>query len=122
MNPALFAIVLASVSFNAAAQVALRKAMLQVGAPPAPDMIATIFQLVYNAYLWLGLTCFAGSVLLWLLVLAKVPVSIAYPMSSIGYILATILAVVLLDESVSIAKMSGLAFICLGVAMLATSR
>jgi multidrug transporter EmrE-like cation transporter len=57
----------------------------------------------------------------WLAALAKAPVSVAYPMLSIGYILVAWASVVWLGETLSPAKMLGIALICIGVVLVSRS-
>lgn len=115
MTAALFALVLVSVSLNALAQVVLRKAMTAGPLPPAAEVLALGMALVTNMWLWLGMACYAASIGLWLAVLSRVQVSAAYPMLSIGYIIAAVLGVAFLGEQVGATRAAGIALICLGV-------
>ncbi|MDX3909588.1 MAG: EamA family transporter [Sphingobium sp.] len=115
MNPATFGIVLVSVLLNAMAQVVLRKAMTVSILPPPREVIALGTALVSNVWLWGGMLCYALSIGLWLVVLGRLQVSVAYPMLSIGYIIAALMGVFLLGESLGPARMLGIALICLGV-------
>ena len=119
MNGATFAIVLFSVSLNAMAQVVLRKAMTGPPLPPASDVMALSFALAGNAWLWAGMLCYAASIGLWLVVLSRVEVSAAYPMLSIGYVLAAVMGYFFLGESVGVERMAGIALICGGVLLVA---
>jgi multidrug transporter EmrE-like cation transporter len=122
MTLMLFIVVLASVSLNAAAQVLLRKAMLAaMPLPPLNAPVTLAMHMAGNLYLWLGLTCFAGSILLWLGVLSRIPVSAAYPLASLGYIIAAASGVVFLGEAVSVMRAVGLVLICIGVFVVAQS-
>lgn len=122
MTLLLFLVVLASVSLNAAAQVLLRKAMLAaMPLPPLNAPVALAAHMAGNFYLWLGLTCFAGSILLWMGVLSRIPVSAAYPLASLGYIIAAASGVVFLGETVTLMRALGLVLICIGVFVVAQS-
>lgn len=116
MNPTTFGLILVSVSLNALAQVVLRKAMLTAGALPSISQpIALGLHLIGNVWLWAGMFCYAASIGLWLAVLARVQVSVAYPMLSIGYVIAATLGVAFLGETVGPARIAGIALICGGV-------
>lgn len=117
MSSATFLLVLISVSLNALAQVVLRKAMTVGTLPPASEVIALGTALIGNAWLWAGMTCYAASIGLWLVVLGRVEVSAAYPMLSIGYVIAAVLGVMFLGENVGLARASGIALIGAGVFM-----
>lgn len=122
MSLILFVLVIASVTFNAMAQVLLRKAMLT--AAPLPSLDAPVqlaLHLAGNLYLWGGLVCFAGSILVWLGVLSRIPVSVAYPMASLGYIVAAVGGAVFLGEVITLWRALGLLLICAGVFVVAQS-
>jgi len=117
MTVALVLLILLSTTFNAFAQIALRKAMLVAapGMPPLTSPVALGLHLITNLYLWGGLLLFGASIALWLGVLARVPVSAAYPMASLGYVVAAATGVMLLGETVTLGRAVGLVVICLGV-------
>lgn len=119
MNAATFAIVLISVSLNALAQVVLRKAMTGPPLPAISDTIAFGFALAGNLWLWAGMVCYAASIGLWLVVLSRTEVSAAYPMLSIGYVIAAVLGVAFLGETVGIERIAGIALIGAGVMLVA---
>jgi multidrug transporter EmrE-like cation transporter len=119
MTPATFGVVLVSVSLNALAQVVLRKAMTGPPLPPASDVIAFGAALMGNLWLWAGMACYALSIGLWLMVLSRIEVSAAYPMLSIGYVIAAVLGFVFLGENVGLERMAGIALICAGVLFVA---
>jgi multidrug transporter EmrE-like cation transporter len=66
-----------------------------------------------------GLACYGLSSLSWLLTLRKLPLSTAYPMVSLGYILVMVLGFYLFQESLSMQKWFGAAFVSLGVLLIA---
>jgi multidrug transporter EmrE-like cation transporter len=53
--------------------------------------------------------------------LSKAPVSTAYPMLSLGYVAVAAVSVVWLGESMSPAKVLGIALICAGVILVSRS-
>jgi multidrug transporter EmrE-like cation transporter len=69
----------------------------------------------------LGFFMYGLSSLVWLFILSKLPLSLAYPLVSMGYVLVVFFSWLLLREHVSVTRMVGVAVICLGVALLATS-
>ena len=77
--------------------------------------------LVSNLWLWLGLLCYAVSVVVWLLALSRVDVSLAYPMLSVGYIVNAVAAWQLFGEPMNIGKVVGIGIIIVGVYVLARS-
>ena len=115
-------LILSSVSLNALAQVVLRKAMLLMPQPTARAPLQLALHFLSNPYLWAGLCCYTLSVGLWLAVLAKVQVSLAYPMLSIGYIIAAVLGALFLHESLSSPRLLGIGVICIGVVLISKTE
>ena len=68
-----------------------------------------------------GIVCYAVSLVVWILALSKTPVSVAYPMVSLGFALNALLAWWLLGEAVTPMRMAGIGIIIVGVALVARS-
>lgn len=68
-----------------------------------------------------GVVCYGVSLIVWILGLSRVPVSIAYPILSLGYVINAIGAQYLLGESVTLGRWIGIGFIVLGVWLVARS-
>ncbi|MDI6745825.1 MAG: SMR family transporter, partial [Rhodocyclaceae bacterium] len=64
---------------------------------------------------------YAISLIIWIMALSRVPVSIAYPMLSIGYLINALAAWALLNEPLGAQKLLGIGFIILGVWLIARS-
>lgn len=118
-----FSLVLTGVLLNAVAQLALKASVSETGIInlDMQSLLATAGSLAANVWLWLGLVCYAISVVVWLLALSRVDVSIAYPMLSIGYIVNAIAAWQLFGEPMNLAKVAGIGIIIVGVYVLARS-
>lgn len=71
-----------------------------------------------NAWLWLALLCLGLGLLVWLLVLQRLEVSIAYPMLSLNFILITLTGRYLFNEKVDTRHWLGIALILIGVLLL----
>ena len=69
-----------------------------------------------------GFSCYAISLVVWILALTRVPVTIAYPMLSLGYIVNALIARVWLGETLSATGWTGMLLICGGVVLLARSH
>jgi len=118
---AIYAIVVLSVTFNAIAQLLLRLAMVGFNATSSQPVMSRIFELALSPPLLGGLILFGFSILSWLVVLSRLPVGIAYPLASLGYVVAVVLGAVFLKEPVHILQIAGILVICTGVAMIARS-
>ena len=85
------------------------------------SLLSSAGSLAFNLWLWIGLICYAISVVVWILALSRVDVSIAYPMLSIGYIVNAVAAWHLFDEPMNLGKVVGIGIIIVGVYILARS-
>lgn len=71
-----------------------------------------------SAWLWLALLCLGLGLLVWLLVLQRLEVSIAYPMLSLNFVLITLTGRYLFNEKVDARHWLGIALILAGVVLL----
>jgi len=123
MTWAAFGLVMTGVLLNAVAQLALKASVSDTGiiSLDMQSLLSSAGTLVTNLWLWVGLICYAVSVVVWILALSRVDVSIAYPMLSIGYIVNALAASQLFNEPLGIGKVVGIGIIILGVYVLARS-
>jgi multidrug transporter EmrE-like cation transporter len=109
------------VCLTAAAQVLMKIGM---SAPAMQQALASGMRSVYwlaltSPAIWGGMFCFGASAGLWLLVLGRLEVSLAYPLVSLGVVLTTLAGMFFLGESVSMYKVLGVSLIVAGVLTLA---
>ncbi len=119
--PAFF-LVLAGVLLNAAAQVLLKAGVDRLGGAISLQFGALVragMALSLNPFILAGLGCYVVSVGVWLLALSRTSVSIAYPMLSIGYVVAALFAWLYLGEHLSLSRWLGIGVIILGVFLVA---
>jgi len=107
-----FSFILAGVLLNAGAQL-----LLKAGTNARPLGL----ELAIEPHLMGGPACYVVSVVLWVVALSKVPVSIAYPMLSIGYIVNAVAAHYLFGETLSTLRLAGIGVIIIGVFLVARS-
>ncbi|SDI64821.1 4-amino-4-deoxy-L-arabinose-phosphoundecaprenol flippase subunit ArnE [Pseudomonas panipatensis] len=75
---------------------------------------------LFSPWLITALACLGGGLLLWLLVLQRLQVGLAYPMLSLNFVLVTLVAHYLFREAVDRRHWFGVALIVAGVALLGT--
>jgi len=115
-------LILAGVLLNALAQFALKASVNDVGVINIGiETVPVLIRLAGNLWLWLGLSCYGISVIVWILALSRVDVTIAYPMLSIGYIVNALAAQAFLGESLRTQRIIGIGIIIVGVFFLARS-
>jgi multidrug transporter EmrE-like cation transporter len=123
MTPISFALVLIGVLLNAAAQLLLKAGTNAVGQFEfhLDNVLPVGMKLAFEPHILGGLTCYVISVVIWIMALSRVPVSVAYPMLSIGYIVNAFAAFYLFDEPLAGQKLLGIGFIVVGVWLVARS-
>ncbi|HWX33491.1 MAG TPA: SMR family transporter [Steroidobacteraceae bacterium] len=105
---------------NAAAQLLLKVAtrpLAHVSEFNADTLGSSVSILFKSPSFWAGMVCYAASLCVWLAALSKAPVSTAYPMLSLGYVVVAAVSVMWLGENMTLAKMFGIALICAGVVL-----
>jgi multidrug transporter EmrE-like cation transporter len=117
-------LILTGVGLNAAAQLLLKVAtrpLAHVSDFGLQTLRYSMVTLGTSWPFWAGMLCYATSVCVWLAALSKAPVSTAYPMLSLGYIVVAVVSVLWLGETLSPAKVAGIALICAGVVLVSRS-
>jgi multidrug transporter EmrE-like cation transporter len=119
MTAVSFAFLMTGVLLNAAAQLLLKAGTNAVGhfEFDAQNILPVGLKLAFEPHILGGVACYVVSLVVWILGLSRVPVSIAYPMLSIGYVLNAVAAWYLFGESLTAQKMLGIGFIVLGVVL-----
>ncbi|WP_151193920.1 EamA family transporter [Cysteiniphilum sp. JM-1] len=121
MTVVVWSLLLFGVLLNASAQLFLKFGMDRIG--EFSFTLANIWPIGWkvatNYFVILGLMCYVISVVVWLMVLSRVPVGLAYPMVSIGYIVTAIAGYFLLGETLTATRIAGIFVIILGVYLVA---
>jgi len=121
MTASAFAFLFAGVVLNAGAQLLLKAGTNTLG-------VITLTRDNWSDMLWkmgtqgffvAGVVCYMISLLVWIIGLSRVPVSVAYPMLSLGYVINAVAAYYLFGESVTISRWLGIGFIIVGVWLVA---
>jgi len=123
MNLIVFLIVLLAVFLNSVAQLALKAAVNRIDNFNFEwsNLSSLFYQFGTNPWLWLGMICYVISFLVWIFVLSKTDVSIAYPLAALGYVITAFMAYFLLGEHITFLRIAGTIVILLGVFMVARS-
>ena len=123
MSAGAFALLMMGVLLNAGAQLLLKAGTNALGVITLTrDTWAdTLARMATQGHFVLGAACYVLSLFVWILGLSRVPVSIAYPLLSIGYIVNAIAAHYLFGEDVNTTRWLGIGFIVVGVWLVAKS-
>jgi multidrug transporter EmrE-like cation transporter len=117
-------LILSGVGLNAAAQLLLKTATKPLGQFTAfnGDVLTSSIVILFKSLpFWTGMVCYGASLCVWLAALSKAPVSTAYPMLSLGYVVVAVVSVLWLGEGMAPAKVLGIALICGGVILVSRS-
>ena len=123
MTWAAFSFLLTGVLLNAAAQLLLKAGtnVLGVITLTRGNWMDQFGRMAVEPHFIGGVACYGISLIVWIIGLSRVPVTIAYPMLSLGYVINAIAAYYLLGESVSASRWLGIGFIVVGVWLVARS-
>lgn len=119
-----FALILTGVLLNAAAQLLLKAGTNAVGHFDfqLQNVLPVGLKLAFEPHIMGGMACYAISLVVWIMALSRVPVSIAYPMLSIGYVINAFIAWQWFGEPLAAQKLMGIGFIIVGVWLVARSH
>ena len=114
-------LILAGVLLNALGQLLLKAGTNAVGRFEfVPDNIVPVATRVASEpYIMAGVFCYAVSLIVWIMGLSRVQVSVAYPLLSLGYIINAAAAWYLFGEAMTLARITGIGFIVIGVCFVA---
>ncbi|MGA7749535.1 MAG: EamA family transporter [Gallionella sp.] len=117
MNLISFGLIFTGVMLNAAAQILMKAGTNAVGhfEFSMENILPIGLKLATEWHIVVALGCYALSVIIWILALSRVPVSIAFPMLSMAYVVNAIAAWYLLGEGFNPTKLVGMGVIILGV-------
>lgn len=117
-------LILVSIVFAVSGQLTLKSAMNNVpaiGARQLKSPGATITRVARQPRLWVGLFLFGISAIFWLVVLSRLPLSLAYPFVGVTYIIVVFWSRFVLGENVSGVRWLGVALIAIGIAIVGLS-
>lgn len=117
MNLTSFGLIFTGVMLNAAAQILMKAGTNSIGyfEFSIQNIVPIGWRLATEWHIITALFCYALSVVVWILALSRVPVSIAFPMLSMAYVVNAVAAWYLLDEALNPTKVVGIGVIILGV-------
>jgi multidrug transporter EmrE-like cation transporter len=105
-----YGLIMLGALLTTAGEVLLKKGATSVG-PTGTLVLAPLFSI----WTWLGILCYVTSLVSWLYVLQKIPLSIAFPLINIVHVLVPMGASLFLHEHVSLKRWAGISLIILGV-------
>jgi multidrug transporter EmrE-like cation transporter len=116
------ALILASVTLAAIAQVTLKVGMNHVTDANGGELALnadSLKQIATNVWVWAGLVIFGVSAILWLFALSKANLSYAYPFAALGYVIIVTASILFLGEHMRPLGWAGVVFIVAGIMLIA---
>jgi multidrug transporter EmrE-like cation transporter len=107
---------LIAAAISAVGQLMLKYAMIRHGGIQFNPL--GLWSLITEPRLIFAMVLYAGALLMWLQVLSKVPLSAAYPMLAITYVIVPLLSVYFFNEKIHQHQVIGIFLILAGVAMI----
>lgn len=120
----ILAMVLLSVACSALAQLSLKHGMSQPvtqQALAAGDWLVTVWAIASNLFVLGGLFLYGFGAVVWLFVLARLDVSVAYPFVALGFLITLAMGCLLFGEALTLSKVAGTLLVALGVYLVASS-
>lgn len=117
--------VLVSVACSAAAQLSMKHGMVQQAVQQAialGDWGVVARTVILNVAVLSGLALYGLSAAIWLFVLAKLDVSVAYPFVALGFLVTMGLGCLLFGEALTSRKLVGTIFVMFGVYLVAAGK
>jgi drug/metabolite transporter (DMT)-like permease len=118
LKPGLIAMLAASIALGASGQLLFKSAARTLPAFGNLGLGGLVVKLLTTPPILAGFACFFISSLLWIFALRQVPLSIAYPMVALSYIIIFVGSAVLFGESVSWRHWVGALLIVAGIALI----
>lgn len=122
MDRSAFSLVIVSVLLSSIAQIVLKEGMssvsIQLASAQGTNMRMAV-AIALNLKVLCGLLIYFASAAVWLFVLARVAVGLAYPFVGLGFVVTMLLAWLIRGEIPSITQVIGTLTICLGVFVMA---
>ena len=124
MTLKVFVLIITCVTLSALSQMVMKIGMSQ---PQIQSALAngfklgTVWDVATNIYVVLGLGMYVLGAGLWLFVLSKVDVSMAYPFVGLGFVMTMLLGWLFLQETVGMIRISGTFLIVIGVILVSRS-
>ncbi len=104
-------------------QILFKQGMNTVGrVEKVKDLIPKLTQALFNPYILSGIAIYGFTTLVWLVILSRIKLSIAYPMLSLGYVLSILFSWMIFKEAIPKVRVLGALIICLGVYLVAQGK
>ena len=121
--PMVIALLLAGICLSVIGELLLKHGMNRFGPLDLslPTLLPTLVRVFTQPLILFGFIFVFGASIFWLAVISRVNLSYAYPLLAFGYVVTALLARVLFNEPISLARWAGIIVICIGVVLVSRS-
>jgi drug/metabolite transporter (DMT)-like permease len=110
--------------FSTTGELFLKRGMNEIGSfdfTGVSAIVPTLLKIALNPYIWFGMLGFVGGSVFWLSVISRAPLSLAYPLLSLSYVIVVVESWVFLNEGLHPLRVIGSLVIVVGVALISLS-
>lgn len=111
-------VALCSILLGATGQFLFRLGMVEYGKVTVTGIWRQLGSVILTPAIFIGFACFGVSSILWLVVISRWELSYAYPLVSLGYVIAIVYGTLLLHEDLTFPKILGSVLILTGISVL----
>jgi len=106
-----------------AAELFFKKGALSTGIADVgfSSFLGYMGKMLLSPYMWFGVLFYFLNFIVWITVLSRIDLSLAYPLSGLTYIGITFASLIFLHEKISFLRWVGVLFIAVGICFLANS-
>lgn len=114
------ALILLAILIAVSGQISLKYGVGQIGRIDGSALaqpLALLMKIAFNKWVVIGLGLYGIGAAVWIVVLSRVPLSFAYPMLGLSYVMVVLVSVLFLHEHVPVIRWAGVFLIVAGVAL-----
>ncbi|WP_324827730.1 SMR family transporter [Qipengyuania zhejiangensis] len=121
VSPHTLGIIILSILMNALAQIFLSISLKGKSLVIPGDPVQSLYAIATNLGVLVALAVYGLSVVLWMYVLSKTDVSLAYPFLGLGFVFVAFFSYFFLGEPLGVQKFLGISLVAIGIVLLARS-
>lgn len=115
---------LPAILFSTTGELFLKRGMTEIGSfdfASIGTLGPTFIKILSNPNIWVGFIGFMGGSVFWLSVISRVPLSLAYPMLALSYVIVVVESWIFLGEGLHPLRILGSIVVGIGVALVGLS-
>jgi len=119
----LFLLIVTTDLIDSLSDLAMKKGLLDTGISSVTfqNLLFFLSKNALSVFIWAGILLFIVNFFIWIKILSKIELSIAFPVGSTSYVFVPLLAMIFLGEHVTLLRWQGIIFIIGGIYFLSRS-